>query len=223
VGGAVVGTLVGADSDTGDQLFFALVPSSVSHLFRINSSTTSVSLTTAGDIDYEGAAQDFRISLRVFDRDPSGLDLGAALCADVAIALLVLDANDHAPAFTRTVYTASFPEDAAIGFNTNAMRVTAADSDSGLNGRVRPRRPNNPRSPSHPHALGTLLLLLLGWVYFLFGGCCYLARGRGSLLLLVHLFTPAPLPTGCRGPHFKKKERVRTAPSVVACSPMFAP
>lgn len=48
----------------------------------------------------------------------------------------MLDANDHAPQFSQASYRASFREDVAVGFNTNAMRVAATDADDSgsLNG-----------------------------------------------------------------------------------------
>lgn len=125
-----------ADVDAGDTLFFAIVPSSESHLFNINSSGRVVTLTTATAFDFEASEQDFQVTLGVFDRDPNGPNVDSALCSDLAVNLIVLDANDNTPVFTRAVYTASFPEDVGVGFNNIRMRVQAADADSGINARV---------------------------------------------------------------------------------------
>ncbi|XP_023814909.1 protocadherin gamma-A11 isoform X12 [Oryzias latipes] len=50
------------------------------------------------------------------------------------IIITVLDANDNAPAFTKTVYKATVPENSAKG--TIVTRVNASDADEGLNGKV---------------------------------------------------------------------------------------
>ena len=125
------------DSDAGDTIYFALVPNADSSRFSINSTINTVTITTTSDIDFESVTQDYDITIRAFDRDPSGSSFNEALCVDLAVTIIVLDANDHAPAFSRPVYRASFSEDVNIGFNTNQMRVVAGDSDSGINGRVR--------------------------------------------------------------------------------------
>jgi len=137
VRGAVAGTVAASDADSTDSLFFELRPSAVSGLFATNSSGRTVTVTATEHIDFESNLQEYDLTVRVFDRDPSGAEFGSALCADVSIDVVVLDANDHRPTFSRSVYRASVREDAGVGFNTNAMRVAATDRDTGLNGRFR--------------------------------------------------------------------------------------
>ncbi|XP_034454789.1 protocadherin beta-15-like [Hippoglossus hippoglossus] len=50
------------------------------------------------------------------------------------IHVTVLDANDNAPVFDRTVYKASLPENAAV--DTIVVTVSASDADEGINGEV---------------------------------------------------------------------------------------
>ncbi|KAL2077312.1 hypothetical protein ACEWY4_026816 [Coilia grayii] len=52
----------------------------------------------------------------------------------VQIHVTVLDANDNAPVFTEEVYRATLPENSAIG--TVVIKVSATDSDEGINGEV---------------------------------------------------------------------------------------
>uniref|UniRef100_A0A8C6NVL3 Cadherin domain-containing protein n=1 Tax=Nothobranchius furzeri TaxID=105023 RepID=A0A8C6NVL3_NOTFU len=52
----------------------------------------------------------------------------------VVIHVTVLDANDNAPVFTESVYSAMLPENSPI--NTPVVTVSATDADEGLNGEV---------------------------------------------------------------------------------------
>jgi protocadherin Fat 1/2/3 len=134
VSGSVVGNLTATDTDSGDTLFFTLLPSSYSYLFSLSSSGAQATLTTTADLDYESTVRDYQLTVRVADRNPD--TASDALCSNVYVDVIVLDANDHAPQFSQSSYRASFREDVGVGFNTNAMRVTATDADDagGLNG-----------------------------------------------------------------------------------------
>ncbi|XP_036431580.1 protocadherin gamma-A11-like isoform X5 [Colossoma macropomum] len=52
----------------------------------------------------------------------------------VAIHVTVLDANDNAPVFSQSVYTASLPENSPL--DTVVVTVSATDADEGVNGEV---------------------------------------------------------------------------------------
>ncbi|XP_061581313.1 protocadherin beta-15-like isoform X11 [Cololabis saira] len=52
----------------------------------------------------------------------------------VVIHVIVLDANDNAPLFTESVYTASLPENSPL--NTPVIKVSASDADEGVNGEI---------------------------------------------------------------------------------------
>ena len=58
--------------------------------------------------------------------------------ATMAVSVLVLDANDHAPTFVKSVYEVDIREDAPLG--TTVVRVSAADADLDDNARVQYRR-----------------------------------------------------------------------------------
>ncbi|XP_036069934.1 protocadherin gamma-B2-like, partial [Oryzias melastigma] len=52
----------------------------------------------------------------------------------VVIHVTVLDANDNAPVFTESVYTASLQENSPV--HTPVIRVSASDADEGINGEI---------------------------------------------------------------------------------------
>ncbi|XP_031443109.1 protocadherin beta-15-like [Clupea harengus] len=52
----------------------------------------------------------------------------------VQIHVTILDANDNAPEFTQEVYRATLPENSPVG--TLVLKVSATDSDEGINGEV---------------------------------------------------------------------------------------
>ncbi|XP_078810274.1 protocadherin gamma-A6 isoform X25 [Oryzias latipes] len=52
----------------------------------------------------------------------------------VVIHVTVLDANDNAPVFSESVYTASLQENSPL--NTPVIRVSASDADEGINGEI---------------------------------------------------------------------------------------
>ncbi|XP_037635346.1 protocadherin beta-15-like [Sebastes umbrosus] len=52
----------------------------------------------------------------------------------VVIHVIVLDANDNAPVFTESVYTATLPENSPV--KTPIITVSASDADEGVNGEV---------------------------------------------------------------------------------------
>ena len=56
------------------------------------------------------------------------------LTAVLDVIVVVVDANDHAPVFERSVYNAEVTENCAAG--TTLMRLSADDQDDGDNGRV---------------------------------------------------------------------------------------
>ncbi|XP_032411721.1 protocadherin beta-16-like [Xiphophorus hellerii] len=56
------------------------------------------------------------------------------LTGTVKIHVTVLDANDNAPVFTKPLYKATIPENAAKG--TVVTRVSASDADKGLNSKI---------------------------------------------------------------------------------------
>jgi len=56
------------------------------------------------------------------------------LTAHLYIIIIIVDANDHAPVFQRSVHNATLPENCAVG--TTVMRLSAEDQDKGDNGRV---------------------------------------------------------------------------------------
>ncbi|XP_035289609.1 protocadherin Fat 3-like [Anguilla anguilla] len=60
--------------------------------------------------------------------------VGMALSSSVELAITVLDVNDNPPVFQKREYTASVPEDAAVG--TEVLRVRATSEDIGVNAEI---------------------------------------------------------------------------------------
>ncbi|KFO19348.1 Protocadherin alpha-6 [Fukomys damarensis] len=56
------------------------------------------------------------------------------LTGSVQVIITVLDANDNAPVFHRTLYTVKLPEDVSIG--TLVINANASDADEGVNGEI---------------------------------------------------------------------------------------
>uniref|UniRef100_A0A183IV92 MSP domain-containing protein n=1 Tax=Soboliphyme baturini TaxID=241478 RepID=A0A183IV92_9BILA len=54
--------------------------------------------------------------------------------AEMALKVLVLDANDHAPHFSHTSYHLSVPENAAV--TSHVFQLIASDKDTGINGKI---------------------------------------------------------------------------------------
>ncbi len=91
--------------------------------FSVDSSSGLLSLTRP--LDREEVAN-YSLALRyTFD----------AGFVDTSVTITVLDANDNAPAFSRTFYNVSIPEDSPV--STSVTTVSASDPDAGSNGMIR--------------------------------------------------------------------------------------
>ncbi|XP_047586263.1 protocadherin gamma-A5 isoform X9 [Lutra lutra] len=76
-----------------------------------------------------------REKVAVHDLLLTALDGGdPILSSTMHIHVMVLDANDNAPLFTRSEYTVSVPENIPVG--TQLLRLTATDPDEGINGEL---------------------------------------------------------------------------------------
>ena len=72
----------------------------------------------------------YRLTRVVLDKGP----LNGRVCGCVCV-VQVVDANDHAPTFARSLYEVAVREDAPLG--TTVVRVSAVDPDAAGSGRVR--------------------------------------------------------------------------------------
>lgn len=99
--------------------------------FRLETSgadpPTDLFLVSTSCLDRDAAVEH---RLRVTARDGGRPRLTAVL--DVVV--IVVDANNHAPVFERSVYNAKVTENCEVG--TTLLRLSASDRDEGDNGRV---------------------------------------------------------------------------------------
>jgi len=121
---------VATDADSGRNRVRDYVLRKSRH-FRLETSAadppTDLFLVLSSSVDHEAAVEH---RLRVTACDGGQPHLTALL--DVVV--VIVDANDHAPVFDRSVYNATATEDCAVG--TTVMLLSAEDEDAGENGRV---------------------------------------------------------------------------------------
>ncbi|XP_062598426.1 protein dachsous-like [Saccostrea cucullata] len=125
-----------------------------------NNYYANVNVTLQGDMGYFGLVTDDRVVYRIkilkpLDRESyanynltitaedSGPS-GPPLYASKSFTLIVEDVNDNAPKFTKTIYSASVPEQAPAG--STVVKVTASDPDLGENARITYSIISNPSS-----------------------------------------------------------------------------
>ena len=122
-GGILLGSLI---NPAGESTQFTLRPDiKYSGIFIIDSSSGNVTLTDSGLLDYDGSADDREYTLLV-----------DAIVGDnnvtASVLVYLLDYNDNAPHFTRTLYNSMVLENQPPG--TFVARVEASDLDSNENG-----------------------------------------------------------------------------------------
>jgi len=88
-------------------------------------------LVLAGQVDRETTSK-YSLTLTAVDGG------SPQQSATMAVSVVVLDANDHAPTFAQSLYEVDVREDAPLG--TTVVRVSASDADLGDNARVQYRR-----------------------------------------------------------------------------------
>ncbi|KAF5915698.1 hypothetical protein HPG69_017838 [Diceros bicornis minor] len=123
--GTSIATISATDEDTGENARITYVLEDPVPQFRIDPDTGTIYTTT--ELDYEDqAAYTLGITAR---------DNGIPQKSDTtSLEILILDANDNAPRFLRDFYQGSVFEDAPP--STSVLQVSAADRDSGPNGRL---------------------------------------------------------------------------------------
>lgn len=122
------------DADLGqyNTQRYAIVAGNADNAFRLSShrgpdGVLYVDLQVNGNLDREAAAA-YRLVVEAYDGGTPPLK--GAMTVDVT----VLDANDNQPAFDRSRYYGTVPENATV--STSVLRVCATDADDGENGAV---------------------------------------------------------------------------------------
>lgn len=123
--GSIVYTVRAVDIDEGVNA--DVMYSLVSHpVFSVSPSTGQISLSSQLNREL---IQNYTLQVTATDQGVNSRSTTQKLV------ILVEDINDNPPVFVPSVYSKTVPEDAQIG--TTLLRVTATDSDAGLNGVVR--------------------------------------------------------------------------------------
>ena len=125
--GSQVGQVSAVDTDKGDnaQISYDLISDWGKDVFSLHPSSGIITLTS--DLDFE-TEEFYRFVVRAADNGVPRLS------STVTVYINVKDVNDNIPSFTRPVYRADVPEDAAPG--SSIMQVEATDLDSGNNGEI---------------------------------------------------------------------------------------
>ena len=121
-----VGTVKATDADLGrnGEIYYEILDKDHS-TFTIDHTTGVIRI--AGIIDYE-LIPNFMLTIRAIDFGQPRLS------SNVTVFVNLQDTNDNCPVFSRSVYTTSVAENLPSG--TYAIKVSATDKDSGLNGQV---------------------------------------------------------------------------------------
>ncbi|XP_076448228.1 protocadherin Fat 4-like [Babylonia areolata] len=121
VTGKAVVSVVATDRDSGQNgtITYTAVGGNGMSLFTVDPDTGNV--TTSGPLDRE-TRRDYSLLVRAADRGTPSLS------STVLVAIVVMDANDHAPVFTPAEFVVSVSEDVNVG--TVVTSVAAEDGDA---------------------------------------------------------------------------------------------
>ena len=115
------------DQHVFSDIKYYLISSEYSDLFYIDELTGEV-YTNSTEFDFDIPPQEFTIYAEAVD--------GATppRRSTVNVTIMLEDVNDNTPVFDRSTFTVTIPEATRIG--TSILRITARDSDSGINKEV---------------------------------------------------------------------------------------
>ena len=141
--GTLVAHVTVQDADSGDNGRFrcSVVETDGFAMRPLPPYPTEFKLVTLAPLDREVAD---RHRFAVVCRDSPGRP-DVALTSTASVEVVVVDRNDHAPAFEHPVYYLTVAENSAVG--ASLLRVRAVDRDSGPNGVVSYRLESAPAEP----------------------------------------------------------------------------
>ncbi|KAM9467566.1 cadherin EGF LAG seven-pass G-type receptor 1 isoform 2-T2 [Clarias gariepinus] len=123
--GSTVVVISATDEDTGENARITYVMEDKLPQFAIDPDTGAI--TTQVEIDYEDQPS-YTLAVIAYDN-------GIPQKSDTTyVEIIVEDANDNAPLFSREKYQGTVPEDAPQ--YTSVLQIAASDKDSGSNGRL---------------------------------------------------------------------------------------
>lgn len=123
--GTTVVVISATDEDTGENSRITYMMDDNVPQFKIDPDTGAI--TTQMEIDYEDQAS---YTLAIIAKD-NGIPQKSGI---THVDIIILDANDNEPQFSRDMYQGTVFEDAVV--YTSVLQISASDRDSGSNGRV---------------------------------------------------------------------------------------
>ncbi|XP_043864280.1 cadherin-87A [Drosophila mojavensis] len=131
--GTVAGKVEAHDSDVGafGELTYTLIGENNKY-FSVDAYTGNVMVANASILDRE-QLKELTLSVVAQDKAPATVQKSAT----ATIHINILDVNDNAPVFTRSVYNSTVSENAAYQPPAALLQVQAIDLDEGLYGDVR--------------------------------------------------------------------------------------
>ncbi|XP_062126234.1 cadherin-87A [Drosophila sulfurigaster albostrigata] len=131
--GTVAGKVEAHDGDVGafGELTYSLIGENNKY-FSIDAYTGNVMVANASILDRE-QLKELTLSVVAQDKAPATVQKSAT----ATIHINILDVNDNAPVFTRSIYNSTVSENAAFQPPAALLQVQATDLDEGLYGDVR--------------------------------------------------------------------------------------
>lgn len=127
--------LEASDSDLypHNQVWYSIISGNSDSTFAISS--TGGDLTLIKELDYE-SQQSYSLTVQADDSGGTSNPSYTVLNSTLAVEIIVTDANDNTPSFSKSVYVGSISESALSGDYVNMEPLNCTDRDSGANGRT---------------------------------------------------------------------------------------
>ena len=116
-----------------NQIWYSITSGNDDQVFTISPTTGILSLIK--NLDYE-MVSDYHLVVQADDGGGLSSPSYAVLNSTTQVNILVSDANDHSPVFTRNIYVGSIRESALPGDYVNSLTLNCTDEDSGSNGQT---------------------------------------------------------------------------------------
>lgn len=116
-----------------NQIWYSIISGNDNQVFSISSSTSI--LTLIKNLDYETTSS-YQLMVQVDDGGGLSNPGYSVLNSTATVNILVSDANDHSPSFSKSIYVGSVSESALPGDYISSLTLNCTDEDSGSNGQT---------------------------------------------------------------------------------------